>query len=226
MTNEYLGVPIDPNEILVDVVKNRLSKEIATDLLISLVDSPNDSIRIETIGIFLKLSLNSEKAFRIIENCFVSDENALVREAAAKVIFYNFTKKKNFLPLKYAVRHENSPIVIRSLIDMFESTKDDPHFIIFSEQIIKRLKKIYKIPLEEINLYLNLEVIYIEYAHEYEFKAGDTWFKIIGMLKNFLNTTELIQRLYYLKLGGKKYTPLPDHSISYLKDNFLKEKSF
>ena len=223
MTKEHLGVAIEPNEILVDVIENRLSKEIATNLLISLVDSPNDDIRIKTLDVFLKLSLNSEKAFRIIENHFVSEESALVRKAAAKAIFYNFTKKKNFLPLKYAVRHENSPIVIRALIDMFESTNDDPHFIILSEQMIERLKKIYDIPFEEINLLLNLEVIYIEYSNDYKFKAGDTWFKIIGMLKNFNNTTDLIQRLYYLKLGGKKYTPLPDNSLSYLRSKiFLK----
>ena len=220
MGNTNSTVTLAPEKIYADVINNRLNKEVATDLLISLIESPNEKIRIESIEFFYKLSLSSDKAFRIIENCLISDENALIRSAAAKVLFYNFPKKKNFLPLKYVIQHENSPIVIRTLIDMFESSKDDPHFNIFSEQIKERLMKIYNIPREEIDLLLNLEVIYTEHAGDNKFKAGDTWFKIIGMLKNLSNTTSLIQRIYYLKLGGKKYTPLPDNSISYLKSLF------
>ena len=217
---------LTPDKICADVESNKMNKKAATELLITLIESSDTNSRIKSIEAFSKLSLMSDKAFRIIENCLISDENALIRNAAAKVMFYNFPKKKNFIPLRYETIHENSPIVIITLLDMFESTGNDQHFLIFKNQLYNRLEKLYEIPKEEINLYLNIEVLYIEYSDDLDFKTGKTWFKLIGMLKNFSNTTALIQRLYYLKLGGKKYTPLPDHSISYLKDNFLKEKSF
>jgi len=217
---------LTPEKICADVESNNMNKKAATDLFITMIESSDTNSRIKSIEAFSKFSLMSDKAFKIIENCLVSDENALIRNAAAKVMFYNFPKRKNFIPLRHTVQHENSPIIIRNLLDIFESKNNDPHFRFFSEQLRGRLIKTYNIPAEEINLYLNLEVLYIEYSGDLDFKIGKTWFKLIGMLKNFSNTTALIQRLYYLKLGGKKYTPLPDHSISYLRDIFLKEKVY
>lgn len=213
---------LSPERICADVANNVLNRDVATQFLISLIEESNDSvIRAKSIDSFRKLSIKTNKAFRIIENCLISDEHALVRTSAAQTIFYNFPKKKSFIPLKWAIQHEESSIVIRALLDLFESV-NDPHFNIFKKELIRRLDQTYSVVPKEINLFLNLEVLYAEFAEEYEFKVGSAWYKIMELLKSLPNTTRLIQRLHYIKLGGKKFLSLPDDSLSYLRNTYLK----
>lgn len=219
-----MNATLTPEKIYTDVANNKLSKEVATELLISLIESPDNKIRIKSIEVFLELSLNSDKVFRIVENCLLSDENALVRSAAAKVLFKIFPKNMNYLPLKWASRYEKSAIVINTFLNLFAI--NDPHFRFLKKELLRRLEQIYLIVPEEINFFLILDVLYAEYAKDFEFKAGSAWFKIMRLLNKFPNTTGLIQRMYYIRLGGKKYLSPPDESFSYLKELILKRNEF
>ncbi len=213
---------LTPKKICEDVANNALSKEAATGALISIIDGSIDTtVRAKCIEAFGKLNLKSEKIYKIIENSLISDENSVVRRAAAKVLFKKFSKKYNILPFKWAVQNEKSAIVIRILIDLFNS---DPQFFMLKKTLIKRLEDIYHIIPGEINLFLNLEVLYSEFASEPEYKVGASWFRIINMLNDFPDSIGLIQRLYYLKLGGDKLKPLPKtvSSLSNLRNYFIK----
>ncbi|MFX1393703.1 MAG: HEAT repeat domain-containing protein [Promethearchaeota archaeon] len=216
-----MNATLTPGQICINVAKNKLSKDVATELLISLIESPDYNIRIKTLEAFLDLALNSDKVLKIVENCLLSDENALVRSAAAKVIFKNFPKNKNYIPLKWASRYEKSAIVINTFFNLFDI--GDPLFDFIKQKLLKRLERIYSIIRSEINLFLTLDVLYAHYAKEYDFIAGSAWFKVMKFLNTFPNTTGLIQRIYYLKLGGKKYLAPPDESFSYLKELILRE---
>jgi len=141
---------LTPEDICYKVANNQLTKIAATVLLISLLEeSDDDEIRVKSIDAFSKLGLKTQKIFRIIENCLVSDSSALVRRAAIRVLVQVFPKKDNYLVLKWAVNHENSVIVVKQLLDLFNSI-DDPHFNLFKKDLLKKLKDVYSIVTDEI----------------------------------------------------------------------------
>ena len=217
---------LSPSKIYLDVVNNRLNKNSAVDLLIALIEgSDNSEIRTESLEIVKKINLNNDKVYRLVENCLISDENSILRCVAADILFNNFSKAKNFLPLKWASLNENSALVIKKLLGLFTSV-DDPHFNIFKNNIVNRLKDIYDVPLSEINFFLNLEVIYAEYAKEINFKVGEAWHKIMNILRKSSNSKEIIHRAYYFKFGGNEYKPLQDNSLEYLKNLIFQENNF
>ena len=214
---------LSPNKLYLEVVNNRLNKNSAVDLLIALIEgSDNPEIRTESLEIVKKLNVNNDKTYRLIENCFVSDESSMVRYIAADILFYNFSKAKNYLPFKWACLHENSALVIKKLLDLFTSV-DDPHFNIFKNNIVNRLKDVYDVPLSEVIFFLNLEVIYVEYANEINYKVGEAWHKIMNMLRRLPNSKEIIHRAYYFKFGGNEYKPLQDNSLEYLRKLIFQE---
>jgi hypothetical protein len=214
---------LSPSKLYLEVVNNRLNKNSAVDLLIALIEgSDNSDIRAESLEIVKKINLNNDKVYRLIENCFISDENSIIRCVAADILFNNLSKAKSFLPLKWASLNESSALVIKKLIDLFSSV-DDPHFNIFKNNIVNRLKDIYDVPLSEINFFLNLEVIYAEYAKEINYKVGEAWHKIMNMLRRLPNSKEIIHRAYYFKFGGNEYKPLQDNSLEYLRKLIFQE---
>ena len=96
----YLSQVLTPGDVCYKVANNQLTKNAATELLISLLEeSDGDEIRAKCIDAFSKLGLKTQKIFRIIENCLVSDKSALVRRAAARILFQDFPKKDNYLVL-------------------------------------------------------------------------------------------------------------------------------
>ena len=135
---------LSPSKLYLEVVNNRLNKNSAVDLLIALIEgSDNSDIRAESLEIVKKINLNNDKVYRLIENCFISDENSIIRCVAADILFNNFSKAKSFLPLKWASLNENSALVIKKLIDLF-SRFDDPHFNIFKNNISNNNPKEFK----------------------------------------------------------------------------------
>ena len=209
---------LSPNKIYLEVLNNRLNKNSAVDLLIGLIEgSDNSDIRAESLEIIKKINLNNDKVYRLSENCFISDENSIIRCVAADILFNHFSKTKTFLPLKWASLNENSALVVKKLLDLFTSV-DDPHFNIFKTNITNRLKNVYDVVLTEVNFFLNLEVIYIEYTKEINYEIGEAWYKIMNLLKRCQNSKEIIHRAYHFKFGGNEYKPLKDNSLEYLRN--------
>ena len=119
--------PFTPKQISLDVKNGKLSKLEASELLISLIDGSNEAkTRKKCLEAFEKIELKTEKVFKIIENCLVSDENPLVRSAAAKAIIRNFLKD-DLSSLKWAIQHEKSPIVLKTILDLFKNVDNQKY---------------------------------------------------------------------------------------------------
>ena len=215
---------LTPETICHKVINNQLTKIAATELLISLLEESNvDEIRARSLDAFSKLGLRTQKIFRIIENCLVSDKSALVRRVATRVLVQDFPKKDNYLLLKWAVNHENSVIVVKQLLDLFNGI-DDPHFNLFKKALLKKLEDVYNIIVDEIELILNLGILYIEYSKDYNLDIYSSWFKIMEFVKRYPDNIGLLPRLMYLKSGGHKLKPLSKttYSLSELRKLYLK----
>ncbi|TFG08685.1 MAG: hypothetical protein EU539_01730 [Promethearchaeota archaeon] len=213
---------LTPDQIYQAVIEKKISKISATGLLISILDgSKNDEIRAKCLEIFIRLALNTEKVFRIIENCLIGDKSPLVRTAAIVAIFRNFPKKFNFMPINWAVNNENSLIVLHQFLELFEMV-DDPHYKQLKINLMKRLQKIYEVEQSEINLILKLGLVYIQLTNDIELDVKYSWYKIMHMVRNSNNPLGLIHRLHHLSVGGT-LKPLPESliKVSILKKHVL-----
>ncbi len=221
-----MSLALTPEDVCYKVANNQLPKIAAMELLISILEeSDGDEIRAKCIDAFSKLGLKTQKIYRIIENCLVSDKSALVRRAATRVLVKDFPKKNNYLVLKWAVNHEDSVIVVKELLDLFNSI-DDPHFNLFKKALLKKLEDVYSIIADEIELILNLGVLCIEFSRDFQLDIYSSWFKIMELLKRYPDNIGLLPRLMYLRSGGLKLKPLSKSTISlselrkiYLKGN-------
>ena len=125
--------PFTPEKIHLDVKNGKLSKLEAAELLISLIEVSNEAkTRKKCIEAFEKIDLKTEKVFKIFENCLVSDENPLVRSAAAKAIIRNFIKD-DLSSLKWAIQHEKSPIVLKTILDLFKNVDKQKYKFLVKE---------------------------------------------------------------------------------------------
>ena len=125
--------PFTPEKIHLDVKNGKLSKLEASELLISLIEGSNEAnIRKKCIEAFEKIDLKTEKVFKIIENCLVSDENPLVRSASAKAIISNFLKD-DLSSLKWTLQHEKSPIVLKTILDLFKDVDNQKYKFLIKE---------------------------------------------------------------------------------------------
>jgi hypothetical protein len=70
--------------------------------------------------------------------------------------------------LKWAVNYENSVIVVKQLLDLFNSI-DDPHFNLFKKDLLKKLEDVNSIIADEIesnpesdpSILNNLEILFL-----------------------------------------------------------------
>ena len=130
---------LTPEKICNDFFNGSMSKNEAEALLISLVETSEDmNIRIECIDAFEQIRIKNERIFEILEICLISDENPLIRAAAAKSFLLLFPKK-GLHPLRWAIQNEKSAFVNIPLFDLLE-TLDNPDLEIYSTEIIKRFE--------------------------------------------------------------------------------------
>lgn len=130
---------LTPEKICNDFFNGSMSRNEAEELLVSLVESSEDmNIRIGCIDAFEQIGISNKRIFDILEVCLISDENPLIRVAAAKSFLLLFPKK-GFRPLKWAIQNEQSAFVIIPLFDFLE-TLDNSDLEIYSKEIIKRFE--------------------------------------------------------------------------------------
>lgn len=78
---------LTPDSIVSDYINGKLNMKSALDLLISILEkSDNPEMRCKSILAFEKVKNYDEKVLDYVENSILSDENALVRAAAVKII--------------------------------------------------------------------------------------------------------------------------------------------
>ena len=139
-----------------DLINNKITKEEANTLLISLIESSNSiNHRVRCLEEFGKIIIINEKNFKILENYLISDESPLVRSASAKILFFGFPEL-SINPLKWVILNDRSLIVINSLIKLLENSNENSASVLF-EILSYKLTEIYNVTLEESRFLLDLE---------------------------------------------------------------------
>ncbi|MFX0176049.1 MAG: hypothetical protein ACFE85_07450 [Candidatus Hodarchaeota archaeon] len=215
---------VSPEKIYTDVLKEKLTTEAAVDLLISLIEiSEAFNVRAKSIEVIRLLKIKINKIFLVLENCLVSDENSLVRCASIITLVNNFPNK-SMLPLKWAIEHDNSVILLKTIYDLIEK-KCEPNHQFLKIRLINRIKQIYNVK-AEAELLLNLEVVYSEFIGNPNLIIKKSWYKVMRMINLYPDYIGLNSRLFYLMEGGENLTPLPDsiNNLEFFRSIFLKNR--
>jgi len=185
---------LSPDKIYSSVANGKVSKAIAAEQLISLIEgSDNPTIRAESIKISEKLKIHDQKIFKILENSLLSDESPLVRESAANYIGQIFFKK-GLNTLIWVVQHDKSPLVLKVISDLNSRLKK-ARFESLSKEINAYLAEIalsVGITQNEAKFILDLEAIFAQNETDYELeletyqfykklkdnKLGESWLTI------------------------------------------------
>jgi hypothetical protein len=169
-----------PKAILTDVAQGKISKPLAVDLLLSLIEkSNNPELRKTSVISLHKLDIpkeSMEKVYKTIESCLLSDENPFVRSSAA-----NFISKKLLKygtdALQWSVQHESSPLVMKTLIDLYVKSMSTISFNL-TEDLRKWLSSYASklgISLQEAIFFLDIESLFAKNIENY--KISDDSFK-------------------------------------------------
>ena len=75
------------------------------------------------MNIIAQINFKIDRVFKLLETCLISDDNEFVRATAAKTIALIFPKKAAE-PLRWALHHETSPLVINTISKLFEGLDD------------------------------------------------------------------------------------------------------
>ncbi|MFX0056829.1 MAG: leucine-rich repeat domain-containing protein [Candidatus Hodarchaeota archaeon] len=130
-----------PKKIYEDYIENYVNRTIAIELLISIIEnSENESNRFEAIEILDKIKASSPEIFKLYENLMISDLNSRIR---ARAILYlpKYFVEEALLPLKWAIRHEDSYECLINIIKTLENYYPKESHSIFLEEI-KKIRKI------------------------------------------------------------------------------------
>lgn len=189
---------LTPEAILTDASRGRITKLLAVDLLLSLIEKSNNS-ELRTTGIFTLQKLiipkeKVEKVYETIESCLLSDENAFVRSSAAILISEQLLKY-GINALKWAIQHDSSPIVLKPLIEFFfenplisRELTDYLHI-----WLISYADKIGIVP-EEARFFLEVESLFAQRIKNYEISDDSHfYFRYIANMKSqesFLNISK------------------------------------
>ncbi len=142
------------------VLNKEVGKKDALKLFESLINkSDNEDIRYSGLEYIGKLSIEDELTFNIIENCLISDESALVRFEAAKVLIQNFPERDH-KPLIWAIQNEKSIYFFKNLLDLLET--DEYHqFKEIHEKALKKIRKNYSLNSADSRFVLDID--YLDY---------------------------------------------------------------
>ena len=109
---------LSPETIYSDLKNKEISRNIAVDQLISLIEgSNNPKFRSESIFILNQLNIHDPKVFKVIESSLLSDESPFVRNSAVNLIGYQFLKE-GLDTLMWVVQNEKSPLVLKAIFDL------------------------------------------------------------------------------------------------------------
>ena len=160
---------LKPKKIFLDFVRGDLTRQIATELLVSLIEkSDNEDERADCLKIIGEINSVSDSTFKILENSLLSDESPIVRSVASKAIIQN-NLESGIKALKWSLRHEKSPLVLKSIIDLLGNIEDGFNSALEHELlnwISNFASKIGVIP-EEAKFFLDLEALFAKTIDNY-----------------------------------------------------------
>ena len=183
-----------PDKIKNDILAGNLSKDKAAELLISLIEGSDDiNTRVNSIKVLENLEFRDERIFKTLENFLVSDEEAILRAAAAEYIILNYLEE-GITPLKWVIQHDKSPLVLQVYFNLEMRFEDDKFELITDElqSWRERFASTLGIVPEESSFFFDLEALFAEDKRNYEidptsykyfqdltdFKGGEPWLLI------------------------------------------------
>ncbi|MFW9929721.1 MAG: leucine-rich repeat domain-containing protein, partial [Candidatus Thorarchaeota archaeon] len=175
---------LTPEAILTDASRGRITKLLAVDLLLSLIEKSNNSeLRTTSIFTLQKLIIPKEKVEKVyetIESCLLSDENAFVRSSAAILISEQLLKY-GIHALKWAIHHDSSPIVLNTLMAFFIEKPQISLELTECLQIwLKNYAEKIGIVPEEARFFLEVESLFAQRIKNYEI-SDDSHFYFRGI---------------------------------------------
>lgn len=175
---------LSPETIYSDVKSKEISKNIAVDQLLSLIEgSNNPKIRSESIFILNKLNFREPRTFKTIENSLLSDESPIVRISAVNLIGHQFLKEGIEI-LTWTAKHEKSPLVIKAIFDL-NLDLTDTRLKPLNEELTDYLTNIasnVEIITNEAMFILELEAIFAQTEDNYELDLES--YKLFTKLKD------------------------------------------
>ena len=186
-----MSKPLTPYEIIEKVKNGTLNKSDAAEILISLIEGSDDfKIRAESIIGLDQIAFKTEQIFKIVENHLISDKNPFVRNAAARAITHHYLKD-GLNSLKWAITHENSPLVMKTIFEFLKNFKEQP-LKFLNEELNRWMDKFaleIGVAQEEAKFFLDLEALFADGNENYEidtsiykyfkiltdFKSGEPW---------------------------------------------------
>jgi Leucine-rich repeat (LRR) protein len=233
---------LTPNAICSDLENNKISKSLATDLLISLIEGSEDTIlRAQSIKALKRVQTKSKKLFKVLENCIVSDENALIRSAAAEIVLLKYLDQ-GINSILWSLENEKSPLVLNTIIKSSEINENSGNdkLIKSSAEKVGDIANNIGIIDKEARFILDIEAIFASKKPSYDLnlktydfykEIGDSWLlikdkHIISLNFNFFNW-------FLLKENPRIFDPLnklifPEiylnliNNLNLAKDNELK----
>jgi Leucine-rich repeat (LRR) protein len=200
--------------ILEDVKRGSLSKGEASEIFISLIDgSDNAHIRSSCINALDEISYKSTNIFSILENLLISDNNSSVRNAAARAITHNYLKE-GIKSLNWAITHDNSPLVLKTIFDFFENFNEKPIQILYRDiqSWIENFAKNLGVVPQEAKFFLDLEALFALDNDDYEIET-ETY-------KYLENLNDFVYKIPWLKITNKHVEIL---NFNYFNWKYLKE---
>jgi len=198
-----LSCSITPEKIIFDLKNKNIGKNQAEQFLISLIET-SDIIKtrircIRTIG---ELDYKSVNVFKALESSLVSDENSLVRSAAAKIIL-NLFPKIGLATLKWVIHNEKSIRVLASIKNHLKSEDNE-----YNRHLLKELSD----SLAEIYGVISNESLFLLDLENSKDKSLE-----IGFYKPHIEENQIKS----LELGGWKIRKLPSSLGSLTELNHL-----
>lgn len=136
ISNEY-----HPKEIYKAYVNKKLNKNSTLNLLISIIYESDDEItRESSINILeTRLRLFNIKVFNLSENLLLSDSNARIRNAAARILMNNFLLKA--IPIfKWVIQHESNLTCLITIMESLKLINNTESKLILLNELKKKMK--------------------------------------------------------------------------------------
>ncbi|MFX1316862.1 MAG: leucine-rich repeat domain-containing protein [Promethearchaeota archaeon] len=212
---------LNPEIIYKQYENNELDKEVASKLLISIIENDrNEDNRVKSIEIIGRIGLKQHIIFELLENLLISDSNERVRSTTANVLFNNY-QDKGIEVIKWALRHEQSPLCLEVFLKVIEKVNSTflNHFLKMElSSMQKKNSKIINCFYDGLNLpnstdwlieiFLKCKILLFFGSNLWDFSIRDD--EIVKIAISGLNVKkisdiiglELLTKLEYLDLSG------------------------
>ncbi|MFX0075887.1 MAG: leucine-rich repeat domain-containing protein, partial [Candidatus Hermodarchaeota archaeon] len=175
---------ISPETIYSGLKSREISKNIAIDQLISLIEgSNNPKFRSDSISILNNLNIHDVKIFKVIETSLLSDEAPIVRSSAMNLIGRLYLRE-GLNSLIWVVQHDKSPLVIKALFDLHIDLNDSRLKLLKQElnNYLENIAETIRIVRSEARFILDLEGIFASTEENYQLEINS--YKLFSKIRD------------------------------------------